>query len=163
MQPGSAQARIRESLDKHPELTVILDANGNPSSRLRTRFRQHGEDSLQIQLDTALGQNMLISIAGEVETGSGRAPLLGQYRVRSCKIVGGGKYHADLIPEVASGERPEQTSPERDEHLDYYAGKPPGRNEVIVSDDLVRIIGMKCHFLRHYIGFGFHSRPGEPS
>jgi hypothetical protein len=119
MQLGSAQARIRESLDKQLELTVILDANGNPTSRLRAHSLRHGEDSIQIRLDTALGQNMLISIAGKVETGSASAPLLGQYRVRSYRIAGGGKYHADLIPEVVFGERPEQTSPERHEDLGY--------------------------------------------
>ena len=40
MQSGLAQARLRikETLDARPELTVILDASGSPSSRLRARF-----------------------------------------------------------------------------------------------------------------------------
>jgi len=122
MQSGSSQARLRikESLDAHPELTIILDASGSPTSRLRARFLAHGEDSIKIQLNTALGQNLLVSIAGEVETGAGRAPLLGQYRVRSCRIAGIGKYHADLTPEVASQDRPEETSSKTGEDVDYY-------------------------------------------
>src|SRR5579871_6665978 len=130
MQLASAQSRLRlrETLDAHPELTIILDASGNPSSRLRARFLAHREDSIQIQLNTFLSQNILISIAGQVETGMGRAPLLGQYRVRSCSSAGSGKYTADLIPEVASHEHPKEASPRRheiadhdaDHDLDYY-------------------------------------------
>lgn len=124
MQSASAQAqlRIRESLNAHPELTIILDASGSPSSRLRARFLAHDEDSIQIQLTTALGQNMLVSIAGQVDTGAGRAPLLGQYRVRSCRVSGVGKYHADLIPEVAAEEPPQQTAQDDgvDPDMDCY-------------------------------------------
>jgi hypothetical protein len=126
MQSGSAQARlrIRESLDAHPELTLILDSSGSPSSRLRARFQAHGEDAIKIQLNTALGEKLLVSIAGEVDTGAGREPLLGHYRVRSCRIAGIGKYHAELTPEVPSAERPEDTAShagERaEEDLDYY-------------------------------------------
>jgi hypothetical protein len=122
MQSGAGHAgfRVRELFDAGPELTIILDASGNPSSRLRALFLAHNEDSIQIQLGTALGQNMLVSIAGEVETGSGRAPLLGHYRVRSCIITGIGKYRAELTPEAASAERPEEVSPRRDDDADYY-------------------------------------------
>jgi len=124
MQSASAQAqlRIRESLNAHPELTIILDASGSPSSRLRARFLAHDEDSIQIQLTTALGQNMLVSIAGQVDTGAGLAPLLGQYRVRSCRVSGVGKYHADLIPEVAAEEPPQQTAQDDgvDPDMDCY-------------------------------------------
>ncbi len=122
MQPGF---RVRESSD---ELTIILDASGSPSSRLRALFLAHNEDSIHVLLGTALGQNMLVSIAGEVETGSGRAPLLGHYRVRSCIIVGIGKYRAELTPEVAATERPEETSPIRDEDADYYEVLQVSRN-----------------------------------
>jgi DnaJ-domain-containing protein 1 len=119
---GYAGFRIRESLDQGPELTIILDSSGSPTSRLRARFLAHGQDSIQIQLGTALGPNLLVSIAGEVETASGRAPLLGHYRVRSCIITGIGKYRAELTLEPASAERPEEPSPkrERDEDADYY-------------------------------------------
>jgi DnaJ-domain-containing protein 1 len=124
MQSASAQAqlRIRESLNAHPELTIILDSSGSPSSRLRARFLAHDANSIQIQLNTALGQNMLISIAGEVDTGAGRAPLLGQYRVRSCKIAGIGKYNADLIPEVPVEEPQKETAQEEgaDPDMDCY-------------------------------------------
>jgi len=120
MQSGSSQARtrIRESLDAHPELTIILDSSGSPSSRLRGRFLAYGENSIKVQLNTALGANLLVSLAGEVDTGAGRAPLLGQYRVLSCRIAGIGKYHADLAPEQASEETFEKPSSERDEDIE---------------------------------------------
>jgi curved DNA-binding protein CbpA len=65
---------------------------------------------------------MLVSIAGQVDTGAGRAPLLGQYRVRSCRVAGVGKYHADLIPEVAAEEPPQQTAQDDgvDPDMDCY-------------------------------------------
>jgi hypothetical protein len=116
MQP----AAVRESLDAGSELTIILDASGSPSSRLRALFLAHNENSIQIQLGTALGQNLLVSVAGEVQAGSSRVPLLGHYRVRSCIIAGIGKYRAELTPEVASAEGPEETSPIRDEDADHY-------------------------------------------
>ncbi|HEV1284510.1 MAG TPA: J domain-containing protein [Bryobacteraceae bacterium] len=119
---GHAGFRVRESPDAGPELTIILDSSGNPSSRLLARFLAHGENSIQIQLGMALGLNLLVSIAGEVDTGSGRAPLLGHYRVRSCIITGIGKYRAELTPEPATAERPEEPTARRDraEDADYY-------------------------------------------
>jgi hypothetical protein len=123
MQLGFAQAqRIRESLDSHPELTIILDASGSPSSRLRARFLTHSNGSLRIQLGTALGANLLVSIAGEIDLGAGRQPLLGQYRVGSCKIAGAGKYHVELIPEIATEEPVEEgkQSASTDWDSDYY-------------------------------------------
>jgi hypothetical protein len=122
MQSGLAQARLRikESLDAHPELTVILDATGSPSSRLRARFVAQDGDALKVHLTAALGHNLLVSIAGEIDTGSGREPLLGKYRVASCKIAGVGRYQAELIPELVA----EETSPKQpnqpDDDLDYY-------------------------------------------
>ena len=100
MQAGLAQARLRikESLDAHP-LTIILDATGSPSSRLRGRFVAQDGEALKVHVATALGPNLLVSIAGEIDTATGREPLLGKYRVASCKIVGIGKYQADLMPE----------------------------------------------------------------
>src|SRR4051812_33346325 len=118
MQP--APARAKEPLEANSELTIILDGSNNPSSRLRARFLAQREDSIQIQLDTALGQNMVISIAGEVKTGLRLTPLLGHYRVRSCIITGVGKYRVDLTPEVTRAERPEETSPKTDDDADYY-------------------------------------------
>jgi hypothetical protein len=123
MQSGSAHARveIREPLDEQSELTIILDSSGDPSSRLQARFLSRHEDCIRIQLGAALGQNMLISVAGEVETGFGPAPLLGHYRVRSCIIAGIGKYRAELTPEAAaSTEGPAEPTPKKDEDADYY-------------------------------------------
>jgi len=122
MQPGMAPAgmRIRETLNAHPELTVILDASGNPSSRLRGRFLSQTGAMLKVQLATALGQNLLVSIAGEIDTGSGRQPLLGRYRVSSCKIAGTGKYHAELTPEPAAEESVSSNSCTDGEEPDYY-------------------------------------------
>jgi hypothetical protein len=101
MQSGPAQARLRikETLDAHPELTLILDASGGPASRLKARFLEHGENSIKVQLSTALGEQILVSIAGEVETGAGQEPVYGKYRVRSCRVAGIGKYQAELTAE----------------------------------------------------------------
>jgi DnaJ domain len=123
MQTGLAQARlrIRESLDAHPELTIILDATGNPSSRLRARFVAQEGETLKVQLSAALGPNLLVSIAGEIDTGTGREPLLGKYRVASCKIAGIGKYQADLTAEPLA-ESTASSSPQAnpDEETDHY-------------------------------------------
>jgi DnaJ-domain-containing protein 1 len=120
VQSGLAQARrIRESLDAQPELTVILDASGSPSSRLRARFLGYHEDIIKVQLGAALGENLLVNIAGEVDTGSGPQPLLGKYRVLACKITGIGKYQAELSPEPVATESPATDSSPADD-LDYY-------------------------------------------
>ena len=128
MQAASAHAVIRESLEENSELTVILDSSGNPSSRLPARFLGRNEDGIRIQLGAALGPNMLISVAGEVETDFGRSPLLGHYRVRSCIIIGIGKYRADLTPEAASTESPAEPTPKKDEDGDYYEVLQVSRN-----------------------------------
>ena len=121
MQPGMAQARLRikETLDARPEITVILDASGPSSSRLRARFLAQDGDAISIQLTAALGQNLLVSIAGEIETAAGRQPLLGKYRVSSCKIAGIGKYQAELAPEPAAGDSTQPSNPADDEP-DHY-------------------------------------------
>ena len=123
MQAGLTQARlrIRESLNAHPELTIILDATGGPSSRLRARLVAQEGETLKVQLTTALGPNLLVSITGEIDTGSGREPLLGKYRVGSCKIAGIGKYQADLTPEPVSESAGSSTStPDPDDEADHY-------------------------------------------
>jgi hypothetical protein len=121
MQSGLAQAklRIRETLDAHPELTIILDATGNPSSRLRGRFLAQDGDFIKVQVSAALGHGLLVSIAGEIDTGSGREPLLGKYRVASSKIAGIGKYQVELTPAPVTEETSPQNPPLSDEP-DYY-------------------------------------------
>jgi len=123
MQAGLTQARLRikESLDAHPELTIILDATGSPSSRLRARFVAQEGETLKVRVSTALGSDLLVSIAGEIDTGAGREPLLGKYRVASCKIVGIGKYQAELTAEPAA-ESPGSSTPipNPDDDDDYY-------------------------------------------
>jgi hypothetical protein len=101
-EPAQARLRIRQSLDAHSELTIFLDSSGSLTSRVRARFLELSEDYVKVQLNTALGDNLLVSIEGEVETGAGRERLRGQYRVRSCRIAGIGKYQAELAPEVSS-------------------------------------------------------------
>jgi hypothetical protein len=100
MQSGLAQAklRIRETLDAHPELTIILDATGSSTSRLRGRFIAQDGDFIKVQVSAALGHGLLVSIAGEIDTGSGREPFLGKYRVASSKIACIGKYQVELTP-----------------------------------------------------------------
>jgi hypothetical protein len=122
-QAGFAQARLRvmESLEARPDLTVILDASGRPESRLPARFLGHSGDSMRIQLHAALGQDVLVSIAGEVDTGTGRAPVLGQYRVRSSRIAGVGKYHAELTLEAPAAAAEELGAKSRQGNdSDYY-------------------------------------------
>ena len=123
MQAGITQARlrIRESLDAHPELTIILDATGSPSSRLRARFVAQEGETLKVHVNTALGLNLVMSIAGEIDAGAGREPLLGRYRVASCKIAGIGKYLAELTAETVAPSG-ESSTPEAhpDEEADHY-------------------------------------------
>ena len=123
MPAGLTQAslRIRESLNAHPELTIILDATGSPSSRLRARFVAQEGQTLKVHINSALGPNMLVSLAGEIDTGAGREPVLGRYRVASCKIAGIGKYLADLTAEVVAepaGSPEQKTS--SDDDADHY-------------------------------------------
>jgi len=76
-------------------------------------------DVIKVHLTAALGQGLLVSIAGEIETASGREPLLGTYRVASSRIVGIGKYQAELNPApVVAEDAPQQTN--LCEELDYY-------------------------------------------
>jgi hypothetical protein len=123
MQAGLTQARlrIRESLDAHPELTIILDATGSPSSRLRARLVAQEGETLKVHVNAALGLNLLVSIAGEIDTGAGREPLLGRYRVASCKIAGIGKYLAELTAEVVAQSAGSGTSEAHpDDEADHY-------------------------------------------
>jgi hypothetical protein len=123
MQAGLAQARLRikESLDAHPELTIILDATGAPSSRLRARFIAQDGETLKVHLATALGPNLLVNIAGEIDTATGREPLLGKYRVASCKIAGIGKYQADLTAEPSAEPAGSfAPAPNSDDDADHY-------------------------------------------
>src|SRR5579862_470323 len=98
MRAATAQSRLimMKSLESQPDLTVILDSSGSPGSRLQARFIGHTGDVIKVQTKVALGKNMLVSVAGQVDTGTGSSPLLGQYRVCWSRIVGVGKYHAEL-------------------------------------------------------------------
>ena len=102
MPATTAQSRLRvmESLEARPDLTVILDSSGSPGSRLQARFIGHTGDVMRIQTNIALGKDLLVSIAGQVDTGTGVSPVLGQYRVCWSRIVGIGKYHAELAMET---------------------------------------------------------------
>lgn len=106
MPQGLAQARLKvmESLEARPDLTVILDSSGSPGSRLQARFRGHDGEVMKIQLGIALGEGVLVSVAGQVDTRTGSAPVLGQYRVRGSRIAGIGKYHAELAMETPPAE-----------------------------------------------------------
>jgi hypothetical protein len=110
MSVATAQSRLHmmESLEARPDLTVILDSSGSPGSRLQARFLGHTGDVMKIQAGIALGQGVLVSVAGQVDTGTGVAPVLGQYRVRWSRIVGVGKYHAELAMETPPAEFAEE-------------------------------------------------------
>ena len=120
---GTAQARrIRDSLNAQPELTIILDSSGNPSSRLRARFLGTEGDGLKVQLTTAIGQGVLVSVAGEIETVNGRIPVLGKYQIQSSKPAGIGIYHIVLAAAPTVQEeppKPQQPASSPDD-LDYY-------------------------------------------
>ncbi len=115
---AQARLRIKETLDAQPELTIILDASGASSSRLRARFVSQTADTISVQLNAALGQNLMVSLTGEIETAEGPQSLLGKYRVSSCRITGVGKYQAELVPE--SVEEPVKSTDSADPELDHY-------------------------------------------
>jgi DnaJ-like protein len=119
---AQAQQRIRESLGAQPELTIILDASGAPSSRLRGRFLEKTGTGMKVRLTAALGPGMVVSVAGQIETEAGSEPVLGKFRVRSCRLAGVGKYNAELFPEVAAEEPSEHESSRQEagDDLDYY-------------------------------------------
>jgi hypothetical protein len=132
MPSAGIQSRLRmlESLETRPDLTVILDSSGSPGSRLQARFLGHSGEVMKIQVSVALGQGVQVSVAGQVDTGTGIAPVLGQYRVRWSRIVGVGKYHAELAmeaPPAESGREEEAAAgtashalPSRADEADYY-------------------------------------------
>ena len=123
MQTGLSQVRqrITQSLDAQPELTVILDASGSPSSRLKARFLATVNDGMRIRISTALGTGVLVSVAGEIVTPTGRSPVLGYYRIRGCTPVSAGTYHAEVYPEPVAKEPPPKTAAAPKEmDLDYY-------------------------------------------
>jgi hypothetical protein len=119
---AQAQHRIRESLGAHPELTIILDASGSPSSRLRGRFLEKTGTGMLVQLTAALGSGMVVSVAGQIETEAGSEPVLGKFRIGSCKLAGIGKYHAEMFPQLASEESSEQepSHQKEEDDLDCY-------------------------------------------
>ncbi len=126
MPVATVQSRLRilESLEARPDLTVILDSSGGPGSRLQARFLGHNGDAMKIQAGVALGQGVLVSVAGQVDTGTGIAPVLGQYRVKWSRIVGVGKYHAELSMETPPAEFVEEQTPvsppQVSDETDYY-------------------------------------------
>jgi hypothetical protein len=117
---SQARQRIADSLDAS-EITIILDATGSPSSRLRARFLGQTGEVLKIQVAAALGADLIVSIAGEIDLGSGRVPVLGKYRVDACRLTGPSRYLVELRPEEpAAPPRPPRESRQTPEELDYY-------------------------------------------
>lgn len=138
---GIAQARLKviERLEARPDLTVILNSTGDPGTRLAARFLGHNGEVMKIQLAALIQQGILVSIAGQVDTRTGSAPVLGQYRVRASRIVGIGKYHAELLMETAPSEflkeddspgpeRPRENARLDPEDTDYYEILQVSRN-----------------------------------
>ncbi|HEV2198240.1 MAG TPA: J domain-containing protein [Bryobacteraceae bacterium] len=117
---GEAQQRIKDSLDAQ-EVTVILDSGNSKSSRLRARLVAQVGALLKLQLTAALGEAVVVGIAGEIQTAAGKQLLLGQYLVRSCKLAGIGRYLVDLEPQA---DRREASTAAAAEHFaedtDYY-------------------------------------------
>lgn len=125
MPQGLAQARLKviESLEARPDLTIILDSSGSAGSRLQARFRGHDGEVMKIQLGAALGAGVLVSVAGQIDTRTGSAPVLGMYRVKASRIAGIGKYHAELTMETPPAEFIEDASPGPERGVPH-AGKP---------------------------------------
>jgi hypothetical protein len=157
---GLAQARLKvmESLEARPDLTVILDASGSPGSRLQARFRGHDGEVMKIQLGMALGAGMLVSVAGQVDTRTGSAPVLGQYRVRGSRIAGIGKYHAELAMETPPAEflrADEPAEPERPaapdsrpdtDDADYYEVLQVSRNaDIDTIHRIFHVLAQRYH------------------
>jgi len=110
---------IREMPKPASEITVILDASGSPSSRLKGSVVAELEDGWKIQVTTAIGSGLLVSLTGHLETPDGRQPIMGKYRVRSCRLAGIGKYNAELVREIAK-EEPGQAATSESDDADYY-------------------------------------------
>ncbi len=144
-----AQARIRimKTLDAQGELTVILDASGSPSSRLRARFLGHtGEDGLKIEMSAALGPGTVVSIAGEVETETGRAPVLGKYQVSTCLLAGIGKYHVQIAPYVKEAPPPKSPKPLQSEDLNCYEVLQISRNaDIDMIHRVFHVLAQRYH------------------
>jgi hypothetical protein len=87
---------------------------------LRARFVAQEGETLKVYVAAALGPNLLVSITGEIDTGAGREPVLGKYRVAACKIAGIGKYQADLTPEVAESAESSAPPANSDDEADHY-------------------------------------------
>jgi curved DNA-binding protein CbpA len=58
---------------------------------------------------------LLVSVAGQVDTKTGAAPVLGKYRVKASRIAGIGKYHAELTMETPPAEFRVEEEPARPE------------------------------------------------
>jgi hypothetical protein len=100
---GDAQQRIKDSLDAQ-EVIVILNSGNANTSRLRARLVAQVGAALKLHLTTALGEALIVGIAGEIQTSTGKQLLLGQYRVQSCRLSGIGRYLVDLEPQEDPGE-----------------------------------------------------------
>lgn len=116
---GEAQQRIKDSLDAQ-EVTVILDSGNAKSSRLHARLVAQVGAILKLQLTAALGEKVVVGLAGEIQTATGKQLLLGQYRVRSCKLAGNGRYLIDLEPQAGAEEAPSTAAEHFAEDTDYY-------------------------------------------
>jgi hypothetical protein len=118
---AQARLRIMNTLGSQGELTVILDASGSPASRLRARFLGHaGDEGMKVEMGAALGPGTVVGVAGEVETGAGRAPVLGKYQTVSCVLAGPGKYHVQLAPWVKEVPPQSPQTPQASDDLNYY-------------------------------------------
>lgn len=123
-----AQARLRilRTLDGLPEgapgdLTVILDGNPSPTSRLAARFVTHlGAGGLKIELTSVLESGGVVGLAGQIQGPSGLDPVLGQFRILACLQVGVGKYHANLAPHESNPEEPTAELQPQAQGSDYY-------------------------------------------
>jgi hypothetical protein len=142
-----ARLRIMKTLDAQGELTVILDASGSASSRIRARFIGHaGEEGIKIEIAAALGPGTVVSIAGEVETAAGRSPVLGKFQVCTCLLAGIGKYHTHLTPFAKEAPPPKAPPPVESEDVNCYEALQVSRNaDVDMIHRVFHVLAQRFH------------------
>lgn len=129
---AQARLRIMRAFDKEApaqpqELTVILDASGNPKSRVPARFLAHlSEGGVKLEVPISLGAGTAVSVAGQVQMADGPVPFLGQFRVASCVLSGIGKYQASLSPQLVKPDEPATES--KSVGVDFYEVLQVSRN-----------------------------------
>jgi len=118
-----ASERIRELLgcrvDDHPR------RQRQPGIEAPRPVPPKSGSAMIVPAAMALGQDLPLSVAGQIETPAGREPVLGKFRVWSCKLPGIGKYDIELARKFVIPEQPVAPS---EEDVDHYEVLQLSRN-----------------------------------